>query len=226
MDNTLDVNSNEIEFIPGNQLEIYFPEEKTEYRFTVSDKTFPNCEEHIVINLPDEFRDTFYKGEDYVQCKYVINNIVYQFGGEIIKIIYGNKSYIILKKPLSLKKGSYRAKQRVITNILCEYFVEKVIPGKYLSRTQGFASIKDASSGGVSFLTTDEFPHYTVLRMVLNRTNIVLFVEIMNFQRVNDKNFYGGKIVGFGENSEARYKKMLDSIVNKDDSTTFIGNLY
>lgn len=227
MDNyNVDIDSKEIKFISGNQIEIYFPEEKTQYRFTVSSKKFPNCDDYIVVNLPDEFKNTFYKGEDYIQCKYVINNIVYQFGAEIVKIIYENKAYIILKKPGVLRKESHRAKQRVLTQILCEYFVEKVIPGHTLTRMQGFAVIKDANTGGISFLTTDEIPNNTVLKMVLNKTNIVLVVEIMNFQRVNNKNFYGSKILRFENNSEANYRKMLDSIVNKDDLEVFIGDLY
>lgn len=224
--NNLDIDSKEIQFLPGNQIEIYFPEEKTQYRLTVSSKKFPNCEEHIVVNLPQEFKNTFYKGEDYIQCKYVINNIVYQFGGEIVKIIYENKSYIIIKKPVVLRKESHRAKQRVMTQILCEYFVEKVIPGQTLTRMQGFAVVKDANTGGISFLTTDEIPNNTVLKMMLNKTNIVLVVEIMNFQRVNNKNFYGSKIIRFENNSEIAYKKMLESIVDKEDLNTFVGEIY
>lgn len=222
----LDIDSKEIQFLPGNQIEIYFPEEKTQYRFTVSSRKFPDCDEHIVVNLPQEFVSTFYKGEDYIQCKYVINNIVYQFGGEIIKIIYEHKAYIIIKKPVVLRRETHRAKQRVLTQILCEYFVERVIPGEVLTRMQGFAVVKDANTGGISFLTTDEIPHNTVLKMVLNRSNIVLVVEIMNFQRVNDKNFYGSKILRFENNSESNYKKMLESIVDKEDLNTFVGEIY
>lgn len=226
VNNNLDINSNEIKFFPGNQIEIYFPEERIQYRFTVSSKKFPNYDEYVVVDLPDEFKHTFYKGEDYIQCKYVINNIVYQFGGEIVKIIYETNSYIIIKKPVVLRRETHRAKQRVMTQILCEYFVEKVIPGQTLTRLQGFAVIKDANTGGISFLTTDEIPTNTVLKMKLNKTNIILVVEIMNFQRVNNKNFYGSKIIRFENNSEHNYRKMLDSIVNKEDLETFVGDLY
>lgn len=226
MYNNKDVSSNEIQFISGNQIEIYFPEEKIEYRFTVSSKEFPGFEDHIVVDLPQEFKNTFYKGEDFIQCKYVSDNIVYQFGGEIIKIVYENKSYIIIKKPANLQKGSHRTKQRVITQILCEYFVQKVVPGEFISRMQGFATIKDASVGGLSLLTTDTFPNSTVLKLVLNKTDIVVYVEIMNFQKVNDKNFYGGKIVGFDNGGEKRYKDLLESIINREEAQTFVGEIY
>lgn len=221
-----DISSNEIKFIPGEQLEIYFPEEKTEYRFTVSSREFVGFENHLVVDLPSEFRSTFYKGEDFIQCKYVCDNIVYQFGGEIIKIVYENNSYIIIKKPTNLQKASHRTKQRVITQILCEYFVQKVIPGEYISRMQGFATIKDASIGGLSFLTTDTLPNNTVLKMSLNRTNINVYVEVINFQKVNDKNFYGAKIVGFDGDSEHSYRQLLESITNQNESSTYIGEIY
>ena len=49
MFNNNEVSSNEIIFEPGNQLEIYFPEEKTEYRLSVASQTFAGFENDLVV---------------------------------------------------------------------------------------------------------------------------------------------------------------------------------
>lgn len=226
MFNNNEVNSSEITFKPGNELEIYFPEEKTEYRLSVASQVFEGFENDLVVTLPKSYSYTFYKGEDFIQCKYVSNNIVYKFGGEILKIVHGDNCYVIIRKPKNIQKGSHRTKDRISTQILCEYFVHKIIPGEYISRTQGFATIKDASIGGVSFLTTDILPSNTVLKMILSRENISIFVEVITSQKVNDKIFYGGKIVGFEDGDDDRYCKYLDFLSSDDDSKTFVGTIY
>lgn len=226
MNNGKDVESSQINFIAGDQIEVYFPEEKIEYRFSVSSKVFEGYEDCLVVNLPNEYVDTFYKGEDYIQCRYVSDNIVYKFGGEILKLVYENVASIIIKKPTNLHRGSYRTKNRVSTQILCEYFVQRVVPGEYLSRMQGFATIKDASVGGVSFLTTDTLPNNTVLKMIFNQPAINILVEVTNAQKVNEKNFYGGKLVGYEGDSEAKFKKYLEDLINQMDTNTFVGEVY
>lgn len=226
MFNNNEVSSSEITFEAGNQLEIYFPEEKTEYRLSVASQTFKGFENDLVVTLPKSYSHTFYKGEDFIQCKYVSNNIVYKFGGEILKIIHGDTCYVIIRKPKNIQKGSHRTRDRVSTQILCEYFVHKILPGEHISRTQGFATIKDASIGGVSFLTTDVLPSSTVLKMTLSRKNISIFVEVITSQKVNDKTFYGGKIVGFEDGDEEKYCKYLEYLSSGDDSQTFVGTIY
>ena len=226
MFNNNEVNSSELVFEPGNELEIYFPEEKTEYRLSVASEIFKGFENDLVVTLPKSYSYTFYKGEDFIQCKYVSNNIVYKFGGEILKIIHDDICYVIIKKPKNIQRGSHRTKDRISTQILCEYFVHKIIPGEYISRTQGFATIKDASAGGVSFLTTDILPSNTILKMNLSRKNISIFVEVITSQKVNDKIFYGGKIVDFENGDDEKYYQYLKTLASDDDSKTFIGTIY
>lgn len=221
-----DINANNISFNDGDQIEIYFPEEKAEYRFVVSSKVFPGYEDMLVVNLPNTLTNTFYKGEDFIQCKCVSENVVYTFGGEIMKIVHGKESYVIIKKPQNFQKETHRSKTRVSIQILCEYFVQKVVPGETISRMQGFASIKDASIGGVSFLTTDYIPPSTILRMNLNNYNITFDVEVMSMQRVNDKNFYGGKIVNFLGDSKEIFSRYLQSMLENSENQTFVGDIY
>ena len=221
-----DIHANDISFSPGDQIEIYFPEEKAEYRFVVSSMVFEGYKDMLVVDLPNTLSNTFYKGEDFIQCKCVSQNVVYTFGGEIIKIVHGKNSYVIIKKPQNFQKETHRSKARVSTQLLCEYFVQKVDPGEYISRMQGFASIKDASIGGVSFLTTDSIPSNTILRMHLNNLNIVFDVEVMSMQRVNDKNFYGGKIINFLGDSEELFSRYLQSMLESSENQTFVGNIY
>lgn len=221
-----EINSNQIDFKEGNELEIYFPEEKTEYRLSVSSKVFKGFENDLVVILPNIYNKTFYKGEDFIQCKYVADNIVYKFGGEILKLVHGDTCYVIIKKPKNILKTSQRSKDRVSTKILCEYFAHKIIPGETLSRTRGFATIKDASIGGVSFVTTDILPSNTVLKMNLSKEDISIFVEVITCQKVNDKNFYGGKIVDYAEGDKEKFQNLLDKLSNIEDAITFVGDIY
>ena len=226
MDYNSNVNSNEVVFKEGNHLEIYFPEEKTEYRLTVSSRTFSGFEDCLIVELPQQFASTFYKGEDFIQCKYVFNNVVYQFGGEIVRLINDNGYFVIIKKPNTLHKEFYRAKSRIVVKLLTEYFVERIAPGEFASRMQGFATIKDASIGGISFLSSDILPNNTIVKMNLLQTNISLVVEIMNYQKVNDKNVYGGKIIRFLNNSEPQYRRLLETAANMAEESTYVGHIY
>lgn len=226
MFNNNQINSDEINFKEGNQLEIYFPEEKTEYRLSVSSKTFNGFENDLVVVVPDIYSKTFYKGEDFIQCKYVADNIVYKFGGEILKIIHGETCFVIIRKPKSILKATQRSKDRVSVKILCEYFVHKIVPGEDISRMRGFATIKDASPGGVSFITTDILPSNTILKMDLSKENISIFVEVITSQRINDKNFYGGKIVNYPGYNKDSFLKLLNKLSSNQELETFVGDIY
>ena len=224
--NNNSIDSNSIEFAPGEQVEIYFPEEKIEYRLYCSDKKYKGYEDCLIVKLPNEFKSTFYKGEDFIQCRYVDNNIVYEFGGEILRIVHGQESYVIIKKPANLKKGNSRSKERIFTQILCEYFIINMAPGADYSNKQGFATIKDASTGGVSFLTTDSMAIDTVIKMDFLKTDISIIVEIKKHQIVNDKNFYGAKIIDFIVDDGVKYRNYIQSLANRDSYDSLGYKLY
>lgn len=63
--------------------------------------------------------------------------------------------------------------------------------------------------GGVSFLTTDTIPIGTIIDMEILRANIFIRVEIKSHQIVNEKNFYGGRIIEYLNDGEEGYRNYI-----------------
>ena len=194
MDN---IYSHDINFEPGKYVEIYFEEEKIRYRLTISDRKFECYPDTIVVNLPLELKNTFYKGEDFLQCKYVDNNIVYDFWGEIIRIVVDNNPCIIIKRPIHIQKENSRSKARLSVNTLAEYTITNKSVGAIDIRNFGFCTIKDVNIDGVSLLTTEIIPVNSILKIDVLKANLSFVIEIKQNQIENNKYLYGGKILEF-----------------------------
>lgn len=208
-----------INFINGEYVELYFPNEQIEYRLEICTQNIEGFESCLFLKIPFELLDSFYKGEDFIECRYVQANIVYEFVGEILKIVKGDKPCVVIKNPNKLKKFNQRQRNRLSTQIICEYFVEGIDVGSAVDRNQGFVTIKDVSLDGISFLTTDSIPINARLKMNFFKHNIFLIVEVKKSQIVNQKNFYGSKIVDFIGDSDILYKNLIEKLIkeNKND---------
>ena len=80
--------------------------------------------------------------------------------------------------------------------------------------------IKDASMDGISFQTTDTIPINAVIKMNLFKEGIILKVQVMKVQMVNEKSFYGSRIVDIDEDTKLKYQKMLEKLLNADKMET------
>lgn len=209
-------NSKDLKFVPGEQIELYFFDEKVEYRFEISKRSFEEYSGFLIVRLPYSKLNDFYKGEDYMQCRYVHKNVVYEFTGEIIRIIKDSDPCIIIKPSNEFKEFNQRKQTRIAVEIVAEYNIESGIPGLNNGITRGFIVIKDASSDGISFQTTDTIPINAIIGLDLYRDGISMKVQVKKVQIVNEKNFYGGLIIDMDDVNKSKFNKLLEKKLNED----------
>lgn len=204
--------TNSIEINSGEFIEICFPEEQVEYKFTVSTRQFKMFNDCIVLDIPYQLKDSFYKGEDFIQCRCIKNNTVYEFCADIVRLVLDDKPCVIIRKSSDLIRSNTLAEKRVATNILCEYSLMQLAPGSQFSRNNGFAIIKDANGKGISFLTIDTLPIGAIVKMNFVKATISIEVEIKRCQLIDDKYSYGAKIQSFCGNSSVSYLDFINSV--------------
>lgn len=209
------INSNELVFTPGEEVELYFFDEQVEYRFPISARKFKDYEGHLILSIPHSRIKSFYKGEDFVQCRYVHDNIVYEFHGEIMRIIKDDMPSVIIKVSQKFKEFNQRKKNRISVDIPSEFQIIAGVPG-IDGNSRGFAMIKDASLDGLSFLTSDIIPTGAIIELNLYRNDIILNVEVKKVQLINEKNFYGGRVVNLEEPTKSKYAHLLEKTLTMD----------
>ena len=214
------INASDFQFEPGAQIELYFFDEKFEYRFEISERTNNGYNDCVIVNLPHNRINDFYKGEDFIQCRCVHKIVVYEFTGEILKIIRDDNPCVIIKPAQKIKEFNHRKKSRISVEIVAEYNIESGVPGLDNGLCRGFVMIKDASMDGISFQTTDTIPINAVIKMNLFKEGIILKVQVMKVQMVNEKSFYGSRIVDIDEDTKLKYQKMLEKLLNADKMET------
>lgn len=222
MDDNL-YNGVDIGFSKGDYIDLLFEKEAVDYKLKIDDLKLDKYT--IILKLDELLKDSFYKGEDLARCRYVKNNIVYEFGAEIIKLDL-TKLLVYIKISEHLKKRTQRNKNRLNASIVCEYIIESIPINSTTTKRRGLGLIKDLSISGVSFNTSNKIPKNTEIFLffigrndALEENNIVIKCDVKREQIVNGKYLYGLSIMDFPNDSFDNYKKLLDKLsrVNLDD---------
>lgn len=201
------------DFVPDTDIDLYFPDEKVEYRLRVI-----KAEDNVLVaSIDDSLKKKFYKGEDLIKCTYVKDNMVYEFGGEIEKITDEEGSKVYIKLPEFYQQKGIKRETRVAVNIPAQYIIERCTIDQVMNDRTGLCRICDLNLSGLSFLCVNNIPKNSTLNLFLKWTgdgNIVLKGDIKKKQAVNSLYNYGIMITDYLDNCKDIYIKLIETSAN------------